>query len=126
MRTFTRTSAMLFALMYGISVTGAATAVSALPLADKHEHKEGENHKHEEPKGERHELGSAEIGGFTVAVTQVGEAKPGEPALFIAKVSGGKGEPKAVRAWAASNKIEIPARGRIPAAVIEQYRAAGN
>lgn len=31
----------------------------------------------------------------------------------------------AVRAWAASDHIDIPARGRIPAAVVEQYRAAG-
>ena len=35
-------------------------------------------------------------------------------------------DPRAVRAWAASNKVELPARGRIPAAVLEQYRAAGN
>jgi hypothetical protein len=35
-------------------------------------------------------------------------------------------DPKAVRAWAAANQVEIPARGRIPAAVLEQYRAAGN
>lgn len=35
-------------------------------------------------------------------------------------------DPKAVRAWAASHKVEIPARGRIPAAVVEQYHAAGN
>ncbi|HEY0117984.1 MAG TPA: Lsr2 family protein [Cellulomonas sp.] len=35
-------------------------------------------------------------------------------------------DPKAVRAWAGSRHIEIPARGRIPAAVVEQYRAAGN
>ena len=33
---------------------------------------------------------------------------------------------KAVRAWAASNGIELSTRGRIPASVIEQYRAAGN
>ena len=33
---------------------------------------------------------------------------------------------KAVRAWAASNGIEISARGRLPKDVIEQYRAAGN
>ena len=33
-------------------------------------------------------------------------------------------DPKAVRAWAASNRVELPARGRIPAAVLEQYRAA--
>lgn len=30
---------------------------------------------------------------------------------------------KAVRAWAAENNIEVPARGRIPGSVIEQYRA---
>jgi hypothetical protein len=33
---------------------------------------------------------------------------------------------KAVRAWAASNGIELSTRGRIAADVIEQYRAAGN
>lgn len=29
-----------------------------------------------------------------------------------------------LRAWAAKNKINIPARGRIPAAVVEQFRSA--
>ena len=33
---------------------------------------------------------------------------------------------KAVRAWAASNGIELSTRGRIPGTVLEQYRAAGN
>jgi len=33
---------------------------------------------------------------------------------------------KAVRAWAASNGIEVSSRGRVPAKVIEQFRAAGN
>jgi hypothetical protein len=33
---------------------------------------------------------------------------------------------KAVRVWAASNGIELSTRGRIPAHVVEQYRAAGN
>jgi hypothetical protein len=33
---------------------------------------------------------------------------------------------RAVRAWAASNGIELSERGRIPGHVIEQYRAAGN
>ena len=32
----------------------------------------------------------------------------------------------AVRAWAAANDIELSARGRIAARIIEQYRAAGN
>jgi hypothetical protein len=33
---------------------------------------------------------------------------------------------RAVRAWAASNGIQLSERGRIPGHVIEQYRAAGN
>lgn len=33
---------------------------------------------------------------------------------------------KAVRAWAASNGIEVSSRGRIPSDVLEKYRAAGN
>jgi hypothetical protein len=32
----------------------------------------------------------------------------------------------AVRAWAASNGIDVSTRGRISADVVEQYRAAGN
>ena len=32
----------------------------------------------------------------------------------------------AVRAWAASNGYEISARGRIPAEILDKYRAAGN
>ncbi len=33
---------------------------------------------------------------------------------------------KAVRAWAASNGIQLSERGRIPATVVEQFKAAGN
>ena len=33
---------------------------------------------------------------------------------------------KAVRAWAAANGREVSSRGRIPAEVVEAYRAAGN
>ena len=32
----------------------------------------------------------------------------------------------AVRAWAASNGVAVNARGRLPAAVIDKFRAAGN
>jgi hypothetical protein len=35
-------------------------------------------------------------------------------------------DPKAVRAWAAANQVEMPPRGRIPADIIEQYRSAGH
>jgi hypothetical protein len=33
---------------------------------------------------------------------------------------------KAVRAWAEANGVAVPARGRIPQAVIDQFRSAGN
>jgi Lsr2 len=33
---------------------------------------------------------------------------------------------KAIRKWAEANGIEVSARGRIPADVIEKYRLAGN
>ena len=35
-------------------------------------------------------------------------------------------EAPAIRAWATSNGIDVPTRGRIPAAVAEQYHAASN
>ena len=38
----------------------------------------------------------------------------------------GKADLKAVRAWAASNKVELSSRGRIPQSVMNQYHAAGN
>ena len=31
----------------------------------------------------------------------------------------------AFREWAAKNKVDVPRHGRIPSAVVEQYRAAG-
>jgi hypothetical protein len=37
-----------------------------------------------------------------------------------------KADLKAVRAWAASNKIELSSRGRVPQRIIKQYHAAGN
>ena len=43
-----------------------------------------------------------------------------------ASSSGGQVDTKAVRAWAASNGIELSSRGRVPADVIEKYKAAGN
>ena len=57
---------------------------------------------------------------------------------FIAhgrKVSGKRGskpasssqtDTKTVRKWAEANGIEVSARGRIPAEVVERYRSAGN
>ena len=38
--------------------------------------------------------------------------------------SGGAASPKEIRAWAADNGVDVPARGRIPAGVHEQFLAA--
>jgi hypothetical protein len=35
-------------------------------------------------------------------------------------------DPAAVRAWAAANKVKVSSRGRIPAAAVAQFRAAGH
>jgi hypothetical protein len=34
-------------------------------------------------------------------------------------------DPAAVRAWAASNGVDVSKRGRVPNSVVEQYRSAG-
>jgi|tagenome__1003787_1003787.scaffolds.fasta_scaffold20914030_2 hypothetical protein len=63
-----------------------------------------------------------------------------EPYVNAAQVTGGKRQSRrrrankteelidnrAVRAWAASNGVELSSRGRIPSSIIEQYRQAGN
>jgi len=60
---------------------------------------------------------------YVAAGRRVGGA--GRPAAVRAvKVATDYSAP-AVRAWAASNHIDIPARGRIPSAVVAQFRAAG-
>lgn len=38
--------------------------------------------------------------------------------------SGVVSDAKAIRAWAEQNNIEVPARGRIPGAIVEQWKAA--
>ena len=44
-----------------------------------------------------------------------------------ASANGGRSyDAKAVRKWAEANGIEVSARGRIPASILEQYQAAGN
>lgn len=40
--------------------------------------------------------------------------------------NGGTVDPKAVRAWASSNGYELSSRGRVPADVVDAYKAAGN
>ena len=52
-------------------------------------------------------------------------SRPGSRESGTSRSNGGV-DPAAVRAWAASNKIKVSPRGRISAAVIEQFRAAGH
>jgi hypothetical protein len=65
-----------------------------------------------------------------------------EPYIQVARTVGGKRgprgrrkadgkatreyDPKAVRAWAESRGVSVPARGRIPGDVLAQFQAAGN
>jgi hypothetical protein len=45
---------------------------------------------------------------------------------------GGRARPErdfdmaALRAWARSNNVDVPQRGRIPQSIVDQYKAAGN
>jgi len=58
---------------------------------------------------------------FMSAGRKVGGRGSRRSAATIAQI-----DTKAVRAWAASRGIEVSARGRIPADVVDRYRAAGN
>ena len=40
--------------------------------------------------------------------------------------SGSSVDASAVRAWAASQRVKVSPRGRIPASVLEKFKAAGN
>lgn len=66
----------------------------------------------------------AAIAQYATAGRRVGGV--GRPAPSAARRNASGNDPKAVRVWAAAHNVELPARGRIPAAVLEQYRAAGN
>jgi hypothetical protein len=50
--------------------------------------------------------------------------KAGGPAKGEYKYSALAPDPAAVRAWAQSNKMDVPARGRIPTRVYEAFQAA--
>ena len=59
--------------------------------------------------------------------TWVGHARKAKRDPGRARRTGGSkptGEAAAIREWAAANGIAVPARGRIPAAIAEQYHSA--
>jgi hypothetical protein len=87
--------ASVLSLSIGAVVANAAAdGTPSAAAADKEKH----DHKEEEHKGEKKDLGTKDVGGYKVQVTQVGDVKAGEEAIFIIKPIG-QGEPKAVRAW---------------------------
>ena len=51
-------------------------------------------------------LGTSQIAGFSVRVTQESEYKPGAKTKYFIKPEGGQGEPTAVRAWVGSESGE--------------------
>lgn len=55
---------------------------------------------------------------------QIGTGKRGRPRTGGYKHTTLEPAPAAVRAWAQSNKMDVPARGRIPKAVYEAFREA--
>jgi hypothetical protein len=59
-----------------------------------HGHKDDDHHH-----GPEHALGTLDIGGFKVAVNQMGDVKPGGEGDFHVKVTGGTGKVTALRAW---------------------------
>ncbi|WP_156723467.1 histone-like nucleoid-structuring protein Lsr2 [Streptomyces apocyni] len=50
--------------------------------------------------------------------------KAGKPGKVIFKHTAVTADPSAVRAWARSHKMDVPARGRIPKRVYEAFEAA--
>ena len=94
----------------GVVVARPTLAVAdqdhAKKVGEKHDHKAGDHDHGEEHKGDRKDLGKQQIAGHTVQVTQIGEVKPGEEAIFILTVSGGSTKPKAIRGWVGAESGE--------------------
>ena len=80
------------------------------------------------------DLSQANVDKFAAAITpyvdagqRVGGRRTSSSYSPKASSSGtGQVDTKAVRKWASSNGIELSSRGRVPAEIIEKYRAAGN
>lgn len=66
------------------------------------------------------------IGPYLEKAQRVGGRKSRQSSSSRSSSPASQVDSKAVRAWAAANGIELSNRGRVPADVIEKYRAAGN
>ena len=63
---------------------------------------------------------------YTDHATKVGRAGAAASGGRARRRRGSEADPAAIRVWAAENGIEVSARGRISADVVERYHAAGN
>jgi hypothetical protein len=75
------------------------------------------------------DLSQANVDTFAAAITpyvNAGQRVGGRKTRSIAANGNGHIDTKAVRKWAESNGIQLSSRGRVPADVIEKYKAAGN
>ena len=78
------------------------------------------------------DLSQANVDKFAAAITpyvDAGQRVGGRKTSNAPKGSSGGArqiDTKAVRKWASSNGIELSSRGRVPAEVIEKYKASGN
>ncbi|MDR3360241.1 MAG: Lsr2 family protein [Bifidobacteriaceae bacterium] len=70
------------------------------------------------------EAHAAELRGFLQTYIAAGRKQTGRRSA-APKARTDDFDPAAVRAWAASNGIEVSKRGRVPTAVVEKYKAAG-
>ncbi|MBO1756574.1 Lsr2 family protein [Allobranchiibius sp. CTAmp26] len=61
------------------------------------------------------------LDGWRRHARRAGTAHPAVPRQVDTPV-----DSRAVRAWATSRNLDLPAKGRIPDAVVRQFRAAGN
>jgi nucleoid-associated protein Lsr2 len=77
------------------------------------------------------DLSQANLDKFAAAITpyvDAGQRVGGRKTRSSSSSVSGNGQvdTKAVRKWAQSNGIELSSRGRVPADVIDKYKAAGN
>ena len=99
---------------------GGGAAATRQGTKHEEDHALGRDHTHDDGKdahaGEKHLLGTQQIGGFSVTVTQVGDVKAGEGATFEIVPAGATGKPTAVRAWvgteAADGSVKVKAVDR--------------
>lgn len=79
----------------------------------------------------RIDLSQANVDNFAAVITpyvNAGQRIGGRKARNSSSPANGNGQvdTKAVRKWAESNGIELSSRGRVPAEIIEKFKAAGN